>query len=77
MDAELRFRAETVGASILPTYGLCLAGWLYAALTWDEPHRALLVAAFAIGVVSTFVLGRQRGRDRAATYAPEPFQPRA
>jgi diguanylate cyclase (GGDEF)-like protein len=58
VEAELRYRAETVRASFLPTYGLCVAGLLYVALTWDEPRRALLAAVFAVGIVSTFLLSR-------------------
>ena len=43
-------------ASFLPTYGLVVMGWLYVALTWDEPYRALIAAAFAAGALSTLAL---------------------
>ena len=42
MEAELRYRAETVRASFLPTYGLCVAGLVYVALTYDEPNRHVI-----------------------------------
>lgn len=58
MDTELRHRARSVRASFLPTSGLCLAGWLYVALTWDQPHRALMALLFGSGAVSAFALAR-------------------
>jgi len=58
VEAELRYRAETVRASFLPTYGLCVAGLAYVALTWNESHRSIIAAVFALGVISTFVLSR-------------------
>jgi diguanylate cyclase (GGDEF)-like protein len=57
-EAELRYRAETIGASMLPTHALCVMGWLYVALTWDEPHRLFIGALFAVGVLSQLVLAR-------------------
>jgi diguanylate cyclase (GGDEF)-like protein len=69
VEAELRYRAETVRASFLPTYGLCVAGLVYVALTLDESNRALIAAVFAVGVVSTFVLSRlPMGRIVASRY---------
>jgi diguanylate cyclase (GGDEF)-like protein len=57
-EAEIRYRAETVGASMLPTHALCGVGWVYVALTWDEPHRAFLAGLFAVTVVSMLALNR-------------------
>ncbi|MDA0183710.1 GGDEF domain-containing protein [Solirubrobacter phytolaccae] len=33
-------------------------GWLYVALTWEQPHRVFMALMFAVGAVSAFVLGR-------------------
>lgn len=73
MDAELRHRARSVRASFLPTYGLSLVGWLYVALTWDEPHRAFMAVLFGVGVVSAFALGRMPMERIVASRWREPF----
>jgi diguanylate cyclase (GGDEF)-like protein len=57
-EAEIRYRAESIGASMLPTHALCVVGWIYVALTWDEPHRAFLGTMFGVAVVSMLVLNR-------------------
>jgi diguanylate cyclase (GGDEF)-like protein len=72
-EAELRYRAETIGASMLPTHALCVFGWIYVALTWSEPHRAFLAALFAVGVASQLVLARLPLDRVVRTRWREPF----
>jgi predicted signal transduction protein with EAL and GGDEF domain len=57
-EVDLRYRAETVRASMVPTYGVVIAGLLYVTATWGEPHRALIAALFVTGAVSMWILGR-------------------
>jgi diguanylate cyclase (GGDEF)-like protein len=57
-EAELRYRAQTVGASMLPTYGLCAAVWLYCWLTPHEPHRLAIAALAVVASISMIVLNR-------------------
>ena len=58
VDADLRHRARSVRASFLPTLALSVLGWIYLALTWDEPNRALIAWIFGIGALSTLALSR-------------------
>ncbi|MBE2317895.1 GGDEF domain-containing protein [Solirubrobacter sp. CPCC 204708] len=58
METDLRHRARSVRASFAPTYGLSLLGWVYAALTWNEPNRPLMATAFAVAALSTLALAR-------------------
>jgi diguanylate cyclase (GGDEF)-like protein len=57
-EVDLRYRAETVRASMVPTYGVVVAGLLYVAATWSQPHRGLITALFVTGAVSMWILGR-------------------
>jgi diguanylate cyclase (GGDEF)-like protein len=57
-EVDLRYRAETVRASMVPTYGVVVAGLLYVAGTWSQPHRGLITALFVTGAVSMWILGR-------------------
>src|SRR5690349_19979959 len=58
VDADLRHRARSVRASFLPTLALSVIGWIYVALTWDEPNRAPIAWIFGIVALSTLALSR-------------------
>jgi diguanylate cyclase (GGDEF)-like protein len=57
-EAEIRYRAESVRAAMLPTHALCVVTGAYLALTWDEPNRSFLGALTVIAVLSMLVLNR-------------------
>jgi diguanylate cyclase (GGDEF)-like protein len=69
----MRHRARSVRASFLPTYGLCVVGWLYVALTWEQPHRAFMAVLFGSGAVSAFALARMPMDRIVASRWREPF----
>lgn len=48
----LRMRQATIAAALWMTGGVAVLGTLYAALTWQRPHRIELLALFAISVLS-------------------------
>src|SRR5215208_2447130 len=49
-------RADVVRAGVRVTVALALAGMLYALVSWDEPHRPLLVALCAVAVLDAFLM---------------------
>ena len=61
--AELEFRLRTVRTGIQVTLVMASAIALYAALTWDRPHRALLLAVCAVAIADAAVIHRLPHRD--------------
>jgi diguanylate cyclase (GGDEF)-like protein/putative nucleotidyltransferase with HDIG domain len=50
-QSAVGMRVATFSAGIWLTYVVCLSGAIYAALTWDRPHRVVLMATFGVGVL--------------------------
>src|SRR3954453_3106899 len=53
--AEVRWRAESIGAGVRLTLALCAAGWLYVAATWDQPNRNLIASLFGVGAIGALL----------------------
>src|SRR3954452_17782913 len=49
--AEVRWRAESIGAGVRLTLAMCAAGWLYVAATWEQPDRKLIASLFGLGAI--------------------------
>jgi diguanylate cyclase (GGDEF)-like protein/putative nucleotidyltransferase with HDIG domain len=47
--SESHLLREMVKAGVWLTFGVCLAGMAYAGVTWDEPHRPLILGVFGVG----------------------------
>jgi diguanylate cyclase (GGDEF)-like protein/putative nucleotidyltransferase with HDIG domain len=45
-----------VKAGVWLTFGVCCVGAAYAGVTWERPHRTLIVALFAIGFVAAVAI---------------------
>ncbi|TMK24774.1 MAG: diguanylate cyclase [Actinobacteria bacterium] len=56
-------RVATFSAGVWLTYVICVSSAIYAALTWDRPHRGVLVAAFGAGILGGLVAA-QLPRER-------------
>ncbi|MGA2451892.1 MAG: diguanylate cyclase [Solirubrobacteraceae bacterium] len=50
-QSALRMRVATFSAGIWLSYVVCGSGAAYLALTWQRPHRPLIIALFGVGFV--------------------------
>jgi len=57
-QSALAMRVATIAAGIWLSYFVCGASAVYVALTWQRPHRAVLVALFGAGILSAAVISR-------------------
>lgn len=68
--SDLGFRLRTLRIGISVSHGMCLAVGVYAALTWERPHRALIVWMLGVSVAWSLALWQApierivRGRSR-------------
>ena len=65
--AALRMREATVAFALPMTFGVGLLGSLYAALTWNRPHRPELLLLFMLAMVTApgvYKLRRRMVRSR-------------
>jgi diguanylate cyclase (GGDEF)-like protein/putative nucleotidyltransferase with HDIG domain len=51
-------RVATFSAGIALTYVVCATSMIYAALTWERPHRGVLLAAFGVGMLGGLIAAR-------------------
>jgi diguanylate cyclase (GGDEF)-like protein/putative nucleotidyltransferase with HDIG domain len=56
--SALRMREATVAAGVWLTYVVCVAGEVYAAGTWQRPHRLELVAIFGVALLGGAAIAR-------------------
>jgi diguanylate cyclase (GGDEF)-like protein/putative nucleotidyltransferase with HDIG domain len=57
LDAlESQLQSQMVTAGIWLTFAVCTAGFAYAAATWEQPNRDLIVAVFGCGLVAGVVI---------------------
>src|SRR6266545_17273 len=49
--SEVQLRLAMVRAGVALTYMVCGAGALYSLVTWEQPHRALIMALLGTGVL--------------------------
>jgi diguanylate cyclase (GGDEF)-like protein len=72
-QSAVGMRVATFSAGIWLTYVVCATSALYTALTWEHPHRGVMLAAFGVGMLGGLITARLprerivRGRFR------EPF----
>jgi diguanylate cyclase (GGDEF)-like protein/putative nucleotidyltransferase with HDIG domain len=51
-------RVATFSAGIWLTYVVCISSAIYVALTWERPHRVLLLATFGAGMTGGLIASR-------------------
>jgi diguanylate cyclase (GGDEF)-like protein len=54
--SEVQLRLAMVRAGIWLTYAVCSTGALYALVTWDQPHRTLIVSLLGVGMLGGLVI---------------------
>jgi diguanylate cyclase (GGDEF)-like protein len=57
-QSAVGMRVATFSAGIWLTYVVCGASAIYVALTWERPHRVLLLATFGAGMVGGLIVAR-------------------
>ncbi|HEV2924223.1 MAG TPA: HD domain-containing phosphohydrolase [Solirubrobacteraceae bacterium] len=57
-QSAVRMRVATFSAGIGLTYVVCATSAIYAALTWERPHRVVLLAAFGVGMLGGLIAAR-------------------
>jgi diguanylate cyclase (GGDEF)-like protein len=57
-QSAVGMRVATFGAGIWLTHVVCGTGALYVALTWQRPHRSLMLATFGIGLLGGLLVSR-------------------
>jgi diguanylate cyclase (GGDEF)-like protein/putative nucleotidyltransferase with HDIG domain len=62
-QSAVRMRVATFSAGIWLTYVVCLTSAVYVALTWERPHRGLLLVTFGLGVLGALIAA-QLPRER-------------
>jgi hypothetical protein len=55
---EFEFRLRVIRTGIRVTLGLAAAGAVYLLLTWDQPHRPVLIAASVLAALDALVISR-------------------
>jgi diguanylate cyclase (GGDEF)-like protein len=55
-QSALRMRVATFAAGIWLTYAVCCSATVYLALTWERPHRGLILALFGAGLAGALVI---------------------
>jgi diguanylate cyclase (GGDEF)-like protein len=56
--SEVQFRRDTISAGARLSYLIFAAGIIYAAATWEQPHRELLAGLFALLALGGLVMSR-------------------
>jgi predicted signal transduction protein with EAL and GGDEF domain len=57
-QSAVGMRVATFSAGIWLTYVICGTAAIYAALTWERPHRALLLAVFGAALLGALIVAR-------------------
>ena len=57
-QSAVGMRVATFAAGIWLTYVVCGTGALYVALTWQRPHRVLMLATFGMGLLGGLIVSR-------------------
>jgi diguanylate cyclase (GGDEF)-like protein/putative nucleotidyltransferase with HDIG domain len=57
-QSAVGMRVATFSAGIGLTYVVCATSAIYAALTWERPHRVLLLAVFGVGMLGGVIAAR-------------------
>src|SRR4051812_35329656 len=57
-ECEIRLRLESIRMGQWLTFVVCAGSVAYALVTWDQPHRLLLTAMFAVALASGAGLSR-------------------
>ena len=57
-QSALGMRVATFGAGVWLSYLVCATSAVYLWLTWERPHRALILAVFGAGFVGAAVVSR-------------------
>jgi diguanylate cyclase (GGDEF)-like protein/putative nucleotidyltransferase with HDIG domain len=57
-QSAVGMRVATFSAGIWLTYVVCVTSAVYVALTWERPHRGLLLATFGLGMLGGLVAAR-------------------
>ncbi|HWW89823.1 MAG TPA: HD domain-containing phosphohydrolase [Solirubrobacteraceae bacterium] len=57
-QSAVGMRVATFSAGIALTYVVCATSIIYAALTWERPHRVVLLAAFGVGMLGGVIAAR-------------------
>jgi diguanylate cyclase (GGDEF)-like protein/putative nucleotidyltransferase with HDIG domain len=57
-QSAVGMRVATFSAGIGLTYVVCATSAIYAALTWERPHRVVLLVAFGLGMLGGLIAAR-------------------
>jgi diguanylate cyclase (GGDEF)-like protein/putative nucleotidyltransferase with HDIG domain len=57
-QSAVGMRVATFSAGVWLTYVVCATSAIYAALTWERPHRVLLLGAFGAGMFGGLIAAR-------------------
>src|SRR5437899_10157703 len=57
-QSALGMRVATFSAGIWLTYAICVSSAIYVALTWERPHRVLLLGTFGAGMLGGLIAAR-------------------
>jgi diguanylate cyclase (GGDEF)-like protein len=57
-QSALRVRVATIAAGVWLTYVVCGTSSVYVALTWEQPHRALIASLFGAGIAGALIVSR-------------------
>jgi diguanylate cyclase (GGDEF)-like protein/putative nucleotidyltransferase with HDIG domain len=57
-QSAVGMRVATFSAGIWLTYVVCMSSAIYVALTWERPHRVLLLATFGAGMTGGLIAAR-------------------
>jgi len=57
-QSALRMREATFTAGVWLSYVVVAAASLYVALTWQQPHRAVITVLYAVGLAGAFTISR-------------------
>ena len=57
-QSAVGMRVATVSAGIWLTYVVCGTGAVYVALTWQRPHRGVMLAVFGMGLLGGLFVSR-------------------
>jgi diguanylate cyclase (GGDEF)-like protein len=72
-QSAIGMRVATFAAGIWLTYVVCGTSAVYVALTWNHPHRTLMLALFGAGMLGGLIVARLPREEIVRSRLREPF----